>query len=112
MFPAGLFVQSRDALAARQLGQHVAGREVAAGQQHETVKPEIGDLADERDFIIVLGGHYRLGRLLADLLQDRAVALRKQARDVRLIGRGALARFDRRRDPREDRIIHRCPGGP
>ena len=34
------------------------------------------------DLITILGGHDRLGRLLADLLDDRVVAFREQRRDV------------------------------
>ena len=58
--------------------------------------------ATHADFITVLRGHDRLGRLLADLLQDRVVALartaprRRTARDRR-----RCARLDRRGDARE-----------
>ena len=47
--------------------------------------------------VAVLRGHHRLGRFLADLLQDRVVALGEQRRDVGRRGIRAAARRDRRR---------------
>ena len=66
------------AFPARQLAQHVRGPEAVAREQHEAVEPQIGDLGDQANFITVLRGHDRLGRFLADLLQDRVVALGEQ----------------------------------
>jgi hypothetical protein len=42
------------AFAARQLFQHVSGTEAMAGEEHEAVEPQIGDLGDQVDFITVL----------------------------------------------------------
>ena len=42
--------------------------------------------------VAVLAGHHRLGGLLADLLQDRVVALGEQARDVALVRVAAALR--------------------
>ena len=52
--------------------------------------------ATMREFITVLRGHDRLGRFLADLLQDRVVALGEERRDVGRRRVGAAARRDRR----------------
>ena len=68
--------------------------------------------ATMRDFITVLRGHDRLGRLLADLLQDRVVALGEQRRDVGRRRIGAAARRDRRREARQHRRRRRRQPSP
>ena len=109
------------ALAPRELGQHVGGSKPVPREQHQAVEPQIGDFGRDAQFITVLRRHDRLGRLLADLLQDRVVALGEQRRDVgrRRIGRRGAMRW-RAASAREDvaarrrGISHgrRSPAGP
>src|SRR4249919_1316419 len=83
-----LLVNSRYAFAAPQLGEHVLGREAVPGQHDQAVKPQVGRFAHDLQFITALGGKHRLGGLLRDLIQDRVLALREQARDI---GSGRVA---------------------
>src|SRR5512134_1787908 len=80
--PGLLFLDAGNSLAPPQLREHVVGAEVMPCQQHHAVKPQVGGFAHDLQFITALGGKHRLGRLLRDLLQDRILPLREQARDV------------------------------
>ena len=70
--------RARRAFAPRQLGQHVGGPQAVAREQHRQWNHRSAISATMRAGVAVLRGHHRLGRLLADLLQDRVVALREQ----------------------------------
>jgi hypothetical protein len=105
--------------ASRELGAHVVGAEPVARQQNEAMEPQVRHLGDHTQSITVLRRHDRLGRLLADLLEDRVVALGEELGDVgrRRIGPSALR--DHRGDPIENIasrrwISHgrRSPRGP
>ena len=61
-----------------QLGQHILGPEPMEAQHDQCVKPEIGGFPHDMQFITLLPRQQSLGRLLADLLEDRVVALGKQ----------------------------------
>jgi hypothetical protein len=75
------------------------------GQQHEAVEPQVGHLGGDAAGDAVLRRHDRLGRLLADLLEDRVAPLAEQARDVRRRRVGAAARLDRGGEAREDALV-------
>ena len=100
-----LFFQAAQALAARELGHHVGRAQAEMRQRDHAVKPEVGDLADQRLGVALavlpgLGGHDGLAGLLGDLLEEGVGALVQQARDIALLGVaaiGGLARFDHRR---------------
>ena len=65
------------------------------------VEPEVGHLGDDLAAIAVLARHHHLGRLFADLLQHRVVALAQQpghVADRRIAG---PPRLDHRRQPRQ-----------
>jgi hypothetical protein len=80
-------------------------------RQHDhAVEPQVGRFADDAVLCAVLGGHHRLGRLLADLLQDRIVAPREQARDVRGLGVAPLAGVDHVGQLLQDGVAHRGTG--
>ena len=98
-FRAAFLVDARNAFAAPQLGQHVVGPETRVGEHDEAVEPQVGRLANEGEFITTLRGQDRLGRLLADLLEDRVLALREQGRDVGTARLGALAGLERLGNP-------------
>ena len=96
------------ALAPRELGAaRPPGRARAAASSTRQWNHRSATSATMREFITVLRRHDRLGRLLADLLQDRVVALREQRRDVRRRRIGALARLDRRRERGRARRVRR-----
>src|SRR4030095_10594657 len=78
MFSRRLLVESRDPLAAVQLGQHVAGSQAVAREEDHAVKPQVGGLAHEMQPVAALGREHRLRSLFADLLQHRVLALREQ----------------------------------
>ena len=92
--------------------------QAVAGQQDEAVEPEVGDFGRDARRITVLGGHDRLGRLLADLLEDRVVALGEQRRDVRPAGSAPRRASIVAAIAREHVVVagfshgHRSPSGP
>src|SRR5208282_1769033 len=65
LHPRRLLLQPRDALAPRQFGAYVSGSQPVLDQHDQAVKPQVRDLGREAKSITVLGGHDRLGRLLA-----------------------------------------------
>src|SRR5258708_9766084 len=58
------------------------------------MKPQMGRFADDAQPVAVLSGHHRLGRFLADFLQDRVGSAREQPRHVRFFRVAGLARLD------------------
>ncbi len=71
-----------------------SGRQPVVGQHDQAMEPEVGGLGDDPFGRTVLGRHHRFGRFFADLLQDRVLAARKQARHIRRVGIAAAARLD------------------
>ena len=78
-----LLVDAGDALAPAQLGQHVAGPQAVVREQRPgsetTGRPSRATMCSRSPS---LAASTRLGRLLADLLQDRVLAVGEQPRDV------------------------------
>ena len=95
----------RNSLTPRQFRQHVGGAQSVPREQNEAMEPKVRNLGGDARFITVLRRHDRFGRLLADLLQYRVVALREQRCHIGRCRIDTLARFDRRGKTRQDAFI-------
>src|SRR5260221_11378920 len=104
--PRGLFSYPEIASGPTKLGEHVGGPQAVLCEHNQAMKPQVGRFADDAQAIAVLGGHHRLGRLLADFFQDRIGSAREQPRHIRLFRVAGLARFDHVRQPFEY-VAHR-----
>src|SRR6185295_12481487 len=76
--------------------------EAVALEHDHAVEPQVGDLAHQVQAVAALGREHGLGRLLADFLQHRVVALREQLRDVGFRRIAAFALVDGMRDAFQD----------
>src|SRR5579864_268438 len=101
-----LLVETRDAFAPLQLGKHVARPQAVLREHDEAVEPQVGRFGDDAALVAVLRRHHRLGRFLADFLQDRVGSAREQPRDVGLVRVAAFAALDDVRQPLEY-VAHR-----
>ena len=81
---AAFLVDARDAFAPLHLGEHVPRAEAVAREHDHAMEPEVGDLAHQVQAVAALCREHGFGRLFADLLQHRVVALREQSCDVGL----------------------------
>ena len=88
------FIDSRYTLATLQFRQHIVRAETVPDEHDQTVKPEIGRLANDVKFITVLRRQQGLGGLFANLLQNGIVAFCEQAGHVGIGGIGPFSGFD------------------
>src|SRR6185295_11158070 len=102
--PGTLLVDPRNALAPREPGEHVLRTRSMPGQQHEAVKPEVGGLAHEMQFITVLRSEQCLGGFLRHLLHHRVGTLAEEARNVGTRGIALAALSDRA--PETHQYVH------
>src|SRR5207248_3275477 len=66
----GLLVETRNAFAAFELGEHIRRPQAETHQQNEAMEPQVSHLGRKPQFITVLGSHNHLGSLLAHLFDD------------------------------------------
>src|SRR5262245_20458044 len=98
----GLLVDARNSLPSTQLREHVGRFQAVVRERDEAVEPQVCHLGDDLPAVAGLPGHYRLSRLLADLLQYCVLAVREQPRDIGPLRVAALAALNRLRQPVED----------
>jgi hypothetical protein len=92
--PGVFFVDARYALATFQFRKHIIWTKTVPREHDQTVKPEIGRLANDVKFITVLRRKQGLGRLFADLLQDGIVTFCEQRGHIRIGRIGPFSGFD------------------
>ena len=78
--------------------KHFRGSQAVAREHDHRVEPQVSGLAHQCKTVARLRREHRLGRLLADLLQHRVLALGEELRNVGLGGVAILALVDGRGD--------------